>query len=411
MIIKKHHGSYTIDLIFSAFIVLLPFLYQYKGVGSSVSFGEMLIIPVTLLIVIKDFKGKLKGYDKWLLTFYCVTILSTLFCLAFPYFDIAAASTVFVRLIVYAVIILVGRKHFDLSDISRFYEILVFFFSVYLIVQYLYHYIIGGYLPIYLKFNWIFPPESRAASLEAYYRWGFRASSLFLEPSYFALYALPAVPMLLYEHKNTFQSIELAVIIAALVLSGANSALVGLVIVFGGYLFLRPTKSGKNLFSRITIVIIAVGLIVAYFYFSENTEYFFIRFNAGGSFKQRILRGILIYQELPIFHKVLGVGLNNLQPYMIANGISTLYDETNLNYSCSIIQTLNYSGIIGATVLVVYLSQLKKKAIKPYQIVLWLLIVFMACYESILFTYRFAFLVLLFEGGVLHHRHKERDVC
>ena len=31
----------TVDKLFSFFIVMLPFMYQYRGVGESISFGEL----------------------------------------------------------------------------------------------------------------------------------------------------------------------------------------------------------------------------------------------------------------------------------------------------------------------------------------------------------------------------------
>lgn len=421
MRIRKAQRENSINKLFSALIILLPFLYQYRGIGSIVSFGEVLIILVTGLLVIQDFRGKVKAYDKLLLAFYIVSIVTTLVCMGFSYFSTSAAFTVILRLILYAIIVYLGRKHFDLSAVFGLYVNLAFLFSVYLILQYLYHYSTGGYLPIYVNYNLLFPPEARGATLATYYRWGFRASSLFLEASYFSLFTLPAVPLLLYRReKKITRSIELIVICIALVFSTANSALAGLIIIFTVYLFGRTEHlSSRKTMSRILIVVVAIGLIVMYFYFSENANFFARRFQSGGSLNNRIIRGLIVYKELPVFHKIFGVGLNNLEPYMLANNITTLYDEVNLNYSCSMVQTLDYSGIAGMIVFVGYLISLYRKMIKRKDSIninsiveadcvkpLFWLLIFILSYESILFTYRFCFLITMLNGVYVDTKRK-----
>ncbi len=413
MRIERVRDSNTLDKVFSMLIILLPFLYQYRGIGRIVSFGEVLLIIVSAFIIIQRFTGKIKQYDKYLLAFYLVSIVTSILCIGFSYFDMSAAFTVILRLFLYAIIIYIGRKHFVLSAVYGFYVNLACVFSIYLIIQYLYHYSSGGYLPIYISHNLLFPPEARAASLSTYYMWGFRASSLFLEPSYFTLFALPSVPLLLYQkRRKLFRTIELVIICTALVFSTASSALAGLIIIFAVFLFGKTDQlnSKKNL-SRILIVFAAVGLIFAYFYFSENAMFFVKRLQSGGSLNNRVLRGLIVYKDLPIFHKIVGVGLNNLEPYMLTNGLSTAYDEVNLNYSCSMVQTLDYSGIIGITVLVAFLFSLYRKVVKRAKGLLidgvvsadcikplfWLLI-FILSYESILFTYRFCFLLNIIIG-------------
>ena len=130
------------------------------------------------------------------------------------------------------------------------------------------------------------------------------------------------------------------------------------------------------------------------------------RIAAGGSFNQRVLRGIIVYQEIPPFYQFFGVGLNNLEPYMNENNISTYYDEWNLNYCASFIQTLNYSGIIGLLSITFLMINYLFKAInlRDYKnnlvFVFLLSLLFIFAYESILFTYRFAFLIVIFESVV-----------
>lgn len=107
-----------------------------------------------------------------------------------------------------------------------------------------------------------------------------------------------------------------------------------------------------------------------------------------------------IYDEIPILNKLFGVGLNNLEPYMLVNGLSTSYDELNLNYSASFVQTLNYAGLFGFIFLLAYLVSLGKRCKTPICKCLFALIVVIMAYESILYTFRFAFLIIFLEAFI-----------
>lgn len=420
MTIKKFSDIPRIDKIYSVLIILLPFLYQYKGIGRTISFGEMLLTPIILLLFLTDFRLKLKNINLWLAGFYLITIFTSVLCAAMNYFNISEASTVFIRLVYYAIVVWLARSHFHLEYAKQIYYFAIFAFSAYLIVQYLYHYAVGGYLPIYLKYEWQFPAETRMRNLEAIYRWGFRPSSLFLEPSYFSLFSLPGTVLLLYEkNKTKFKVITLVLTCIAMILSTASSGFFGLAIIFLIFLFKRDETS-SSLLVRIIIVFFAVILVFLYFRFSQNSDYFLGRIESGGSINQRVFRGLIVYGELPSFNKIFGVGINNLEPFMKMFHISTKFDESNLNYSCSIVQTLNYSGFIGFVTLVGYLVSLKNKINKRikdgtyYQKqasnTLYWLLVFIVSYEAILFTYRFAFLIIILESMSRSFYCEQKDI-
>ena len=313
-----------------------------------------------MFLIFKKKTRKLIGYDKPLLYFYVVSIVLTLICVGFQYFSIGETLTVIIRLVFYGIVIYVARNNFDFLSVRKLYYSLVFVFSIYLVIQYLYHTIVGGYLPIYLNHAWQFPPESRSASLNTIYRFNFRASSLFLEPSYFTFYALPEVCILMYQKgKTAFDKISFVITVIAIGLSTSSSGIVGVVIIFTCYLFgINYRKTGR----QILISFCAILLIIGYFTILKSASTWTVnRLVGGGSVNERIVRGVLVYDKLPLFHKLIGVGLNNLGTYMRTYGISTIYDESNLNYASSVVQTLNYTGIIGLLFLVNYYIHMYKK--------------------------------------------------
>lgn len=391
-----------LDIVFSVEIILLPFLYQYKGVGNVLSFGELMLIPVIVLLFLNPKKIRYVKPDVRLALFYAVTLFTSLLCGFSEHFDFSAMTTTAVRLIFYAIVIYLGRTHFCYRTVSRFYCKLCTLFSLYLIVQYFYHYTTGGYLPIYLSHGLQFPPEARAASLAKYYQWGFRASSLFLEPSYFSFYVLPSAAILLFaKNKTPAMYAELGLIMVAILFSTASSGVVGLILILGCYVFL--STNGKSTFVRVGTVLIIATAAVLYLTLAESASFFQNRLGSSGSINQRIVRGILVYEDLPLMKKLLGVGLNNLEPYMVANQLSTPFDEENLNYCCSLIQTLIYSGFAGFVALGGYLNQLRKTCWRSESDsnvlkALFVLVVFYMLYESILFSYRFCFITVIITG-------------
>ena len=93
--------------------------------------------------------------------------------------------------------------------------------------------------------------------------------------------------------------------------------------------------------------------IVSFLVLAENSEFILSRLASGGSINYRITRGIIIYADLPEYNKVFGLGLNNIESYMLKHSFVTPYDEgESLNYCSSIMQTLNFSGIVGLVLLI-----------------------------------------------------------
>lgn len=407
--------------LFTYALLLLPILYQYKCIGSILSFGEIIIAIITVGILFKD-RFKLNKIDGSLAIFYIVSIFTTLFCAFFSWFDVAAAGTVILRMVFYAIVINLARRYFDLRYGAKFYILLVELLSIYLIFQVFYFAITGGYLPIYLNYNWQFPPEARPNDLSIYYMWNFRASSLFLEPSYFALYSLPCVVIILFKrNKKINDIITLVITCIAILFSTASSGLVGLVITFAVYFFKRTDNAIKHgSLIKFIIVLTAIAVAFIFLFASENSEFILYRLSTGGSFNQRVTRGIIIYTKLPFINQLFGVGLNNVEAYMLKYNLSTPYDEGNLNYSCSLIQTLNYFGLIGLLILILFLLSLLKRIMLTVKksnsasdfidsgalYAIFILLCFIICYESILFTYRMAFLFSILYGLIKAYKNE-----
>lgn len=388
-----------IDEIFSITIILLPFLYQYKGIGNAVSFGEMILLPIMfyyLLIVVRS--KKVDKIDWKLLDFYVVSILMTLINAICQYFRIEDAATLLLRMVYYMILVYVARKHFVFECVQDIYFFFVEIFSLYLIAQFLYHAFTGGFLPIYIEYSLQFPPEARPSTYAELYWLGFRASSLFLEASYFALYVLPTIAILLFKERRSIpQQVVLVSALVAVVLSTSSAGVIGVLILILIKIIRGKKVTIKSLISKISITAIGISGCL-YIFFGKNSDLLRRRLVSGGSIGERVLRGIVAYSRFTPFHQIFGVGLNNLSAYMKFNSISTPWDESNLNNCCSLFQTLDFFGIIGFVALLVYLGSIVRKSRGKVGFPLVTILVFIMSYESILFMYRFAFLIIILEA-------------
>lgn len=413
MTVDAGAGWDRLDRWFSLSIIFLPFLYQYKGMGSVISLGEIWVAAMTLAALWRD-RFSISKPHGFLLAFYLVSLVTTILCGFFQYFSARAACTVIARMLFYALVISVAREHFRLKAAEKVYVAAVGLFSVYLLTQFVYHRSTGKYLPIYLRQEWLFPPERKTESLANLYQWMFRPSSLFLEPSYFALFSMPSLCLLIFKTEKTkTEVLTLLLVIAALLVSTALSGLGGMLIVLGVYFLKRADVAPRyKALWKLLILVLTAGGLTALLLLPDLMPLSLGRLGSGGSFANRILRGFMIFARLPLFHQVFGVGLNNLEPFMLYHHWFTSLDEANLNYAATIAQTLNCSGVIGLVSLLAYLGSAGRTSFallraeptrrRRYDsgavIALYGLLIFVISYEAILFTYRFCFLIILLEA-------------
>ena len=214
-----------VNKCFSVLIVLLPFLQQYAGLGGVVSLGELLLVPFILGFFIADRKVIGAQVDRFLFAFYILSIgLSVIDGFPFDFFSFGDFWTLVARLLFYAVLVLVARRHFSWEAVRDLYLLLVTVAALYLIAQYVYHLAGGGYLPIVISDSLVFSPEKTFDTWTDKYQWYFRPSSLFLEPSYYSLFTLPAlVAFTMGEKEKSLPRFALLVVTYAL--SSANSGL------------------------------------------------------------------------------------------------------------------------------------------------------------------------------------------
>lgn len=102
--------------------------------------------------------------------------------------------------------------------------------------------------------------------------------------------------------------------------------------------------------------------------------------------------------------------MNNVECYMNANDISTIFDEDNLNQGASAVTVLLQYGIIGAAIFTIFILLLFKGGLRNREC--FALICLFICYtlfDEVLFNYKMGFLfsfIFYFWNNV---RSKHRD--
>ncbi len=403
---NKGFGFY-IAVLFSALTALLPFLYQYGTPVSVLSLGEALLLPFIVGYFLSDLKnGIRKGdYCGFYILMILVLVCNFLALLMQPFCSASKALTVTMRLFYYAFLIYIGYNRIRIDIVLAVLVGGAAANSVYTIGQYATHVYLGFDLPTALPFLSVFDGEDLdgRTNLLEHYKYYFRPSGLFLEPSYAAFFSAPGLVLLLLHerYRRNFTSILLAAVITLGLIVGTSSmAVIAITIGWGGYAVTRFVSRNN----RGQYVVNPVGLFVAIFLcclvtavlFSPLGEMTLSRLNVSeGSAGQRAIRGWLIVSQMDIKTFLIGSGLNNVAEFVSYTSISTPYDEANLDYLSSWSSALVSSGVFVFVGYVLFLVRLFKRQGTFAGKAIVLLFVVTGFVEATLYTYRFAFYVLI----------------
>lgn len=385
-----------IDSLFTSLVILLPFLYQYKSPIDSIALGEILLIPFILYYIFsrKTITIDPRSYNGYFSYVMC-TLLATVFASLQPFFSLIDFFTVFLRIIYYSMLIFVSYKHFNVKLGLKLCKYFTLLFAIYLIAQYISYKNFGVILPTIIDKSWVFLPEmGTRLDYELYYKYVYRPSSLFLEPSYYVLFASLGLAASLFcvdKANNNVNIIVSLIITISIVLSTSTLGILVLIVNWVLYFYNSFYIEKKKLSISKIIFLFAFCIFMSYLLLSPMAEMLISRTMSGGSFSTRILRGLLIARSLDLFQMLFGVGINNVSNYVLYYGISTPYDEINLNYVSSVIGTYVMSGIL---VFCLYIRVYLKSWTKNTTILSKILVILLFLYSTIemnSFTYRFVF--------------------
>lgn len=229
-------------------------------------------------------------------------------------------------------------------------------FALFLLVQYVgfvfFRTTISGAIPFLEEYNREIESISEGRLL--------RICSVFLEPSHFAVYVIPALLMYLFgKTRQRLIVLKILLLTVSELLSTSSNGILVMGVVYAAFLLYK-------FFRKINVAYYIVGgalffgalFLISKSEFINDVTYGLFTEEAGMSMSKaelRVYRGFRMYSELPVDKQIFGVGWRNAANYCKACNselYSTFSEHTDVfDYFNSIAGTLIYSGAIGLILL------------------------------------------------------------
>lgn len=336
--------------IFSILIPLIPFLDVYELGFAPISFGEILLI----LFIICSYNKHLYISNNIYGIFIIYAFTSSLVLnIMGDYFLFSDWFFKWVRVAIYTYTFLIlAPRYISIKLLSKYFSIFGLIASLIQIIQSIMWYLSKKmvlFIIPFLKLHYnISNYSDYVKNIMGFNGTAWRPSGLFLEPSGFALYAIIVLILCLCFSKKVRIKTAIVVSISILLcLSSFGIIMAVIVWVYWAY------KVNRN--KRVIYVLIITFILLMLSTNSIVLNSVLYRLNTIGeegstTGSLRLLRGIAVFSQLPVIQKIFGVGLGNLDTYLIQNNISTIYDN-ELKPGSEYMNTISYilvnTGVIG----------------------------------------------------------------
>lgn len=341
-------------------LTILPVAYIYATPGIGLNLGVFLLLLVIYPLAFYRYLQKEvvfdKSHKKYIVFASYIAIISLI--------NGCLGNLVFLFLISVPLHILLTGNRKIYNNFLKLYIWLSFLFSFFLIVQDVS--LLFFSKPIEGLFSFL-PKATEVESSIRDNNFYTRISSVFTEPSHFALYVIPSVCILLWKMcLMKYRLVALITISAAVLLSTSGNGIVLIIVIYLLYIVHSNVRkfSVKSIAIGIAIVIAGIAIL--------NTEVMqlvtdnLFSANTGDHDKSeyRIKRGFNLYSDLPVSAQFLGVGWGNAENYTkteVPMLYSKYYISARFDYFNSIAGILIYSGIVGFSLFAVFFLSLFKK--------------------------------------------------
>ena len=280
------------------------------------------------------------------------------------------------------IVIFISRK-FDLQFFKKFMKIVAVIAAILFIGQEIMWYTTGTrfvpFMPLGKLTTTMTYQELIQRNLE-----GDRSSSIFLEPSHFALYLLMAlaVDTLTIQGKKFMTKYGLF-LVAILLLLRSGTGLVGLIVItlFRLSSFLNKFSRTKKILVTALMALVVAGAATLYIRTEVGGEMFErsqseLTLDEEGHSYTRFVVGALIYSEMPMFNKLVGMSDEEMLP--IAKRFSILdqsAEDANILYMNGWANMLTHIGLVGLLLFLVVLWKLYRGNNDVSKCFIWLFVV------------------------------------
>ncbi len=281
-----------------------------------------------------------------------------------------------IRLIVegfyaFLIIYFISSDIVNVNYMMKTYRSLTLISCLLLLCQVVMHYLFNYNL--YFLIRWLRYSQASystydkySAAYNALYMHNFRPTSVFLEPSHFALYVGPCLLLCLSQDKVKRKDFVFCILISiSLVFCDSGNGMIFFVIGWGSYM-LRSLYQ-FNRMKRINVLLLSVIPIGLIFLVKHNVIFNVISRIRGiskgmnSSLYVRLLKGFDFYAILEPASKLLGIGSGAYTSYVIEKQFDL---NPTYEYMSSVSYILVSAGILGIVLFVIYNFNLGKLLIK-----------------------------------------------
>ena len=388
---NERNGYNYKDRLMAVSIALAPFFSQYSFLSSPISLAEALLFAAVALQILTT-KGKIYvNTSKHLIYYFLIGTFLTMISVLFSHLSFSAVSEskIMVRIMRYGLsvfLIFMTSTQDDISElVLKTYKYFAIVFSIYAILQAVVFFSTHILLPVkILPISWNRETDTAILTdfVQKYY---FRCFGTFMEPGYLVKYLAPAFAMSLFGWgKEKKSDVRIAILIGVvIVLSTSLQGIAIATITVFAYIFLN--KHVRIQYKIGILVLAAIGLGVLLFSGIGDTAIDRINGLMAGtssdySSKMRLFRGFAFLMQLPLLYKFIGVGIACISNYAIEYGVYTAYDHPyrtvgNLDYVNGVSSVLVYSGVIGFSIILIWIASVFKRVNNIGRIILMQLMV------------------------------------
>lgn len=390
----RNDNKDIVKLLFTCFVVLMPIMNSYtipigKEVGLSL---PQLIFPFVAIIILLTKQRICFAIPKKFL--YFGIYISIVNLVTTPTFSVV--KLVPLSVIGFSFAIGLCLTYVDFKTFLKVYKwtvsIAIGFFAFQELI-----YSLTGYRPdgllrgIPLMANTILGDDVYIDNLQSAYR----SSSFFLEPSHFAEYITPLLGIELFRGRRI--GLYPVLITVTLLFLRSGNGIVMLIVLWSVWLFLS-LKDGRSL-KKIAVILVFIPLFfyVGKQYLASETGSVVAErsqnLNDGRSSYMRIIRGYLVYADMPLLQKILGTSDDNMPSIIKNSSVASTFGDGE-SYFNAVQRVLITGGIIGFLLYFIWIFSVFSENSIPGKITLILLLL-LSLTSSIYLSVSMAFYMTL----------------
>ena len=363
------------EKIFTIFVLIMPILNIYSTpVISALRIGEVIgVFIIILLLAVNKAKFVITNKGYWIAIIY-VCFISLMLTLFINNYSIGNTLVRIGRVLFYTYFAFrLAPVFWNWEYGKKVYIKLCVLTSAVLLLQFVVLQVFGQFVSFVipnmnLSTNYATSADYYAGMLRdlSWYGKGLRVSGFFLEPAHFCEYVIFSLVFLLLIEKKKFKDwLYIVIITAAVAVSRSALGFFTLSFIYGIFV-IKAVKKRKISSKRIvtSVIIIIVGIFAMWKFGLLEEALWRVATTSSEEATTgnlRLLRGFVIYNEMPILFKVFGMGFGNFAEFIETYNIQTIFDSTlsrTNEFMNSISVILVSGGIIGLTLYVLSLIKI-----------------------------------------------------